>query len=165
VLRWTLASSVAASALCPDRARQFVLRLGGATVGQARIRAGLRVTSPLLTMGSGVFINNDCRITNRARVTLMDRVTMAPGVLIVSGTHELGPSRRRAGRLKAEPVVIGEGAWLGAGCVILPGVTVADGCVIGAGAVVTRSTEPDGLYVGVPAVRVRDLPAEGEEGR
>ena len=40
---------------------------------------------------------------------------------------------------------------------ILGGVTIAPGCVIGAGAVVTRSTERDGVYVGVPARRVRDL--------
>ena len=41
--------------------------------------------------------------------------------------------------------------------IILPGVTIAEGCVIAAGAVVNKSTEPDGLYAGVPARRVKDL--------
>ena len=47
--------------------------------------------------------------------------------------------------------------WLGARVVVLPGVQVAPGCIVGAGAVVTRDTEPDGVYVGVPARRIRDL--------
>jgi maltose O-acetyltransferase len=40
---------------------------------------------------------------------------------------------------------------------VLPGVTVGDGCVIAAGAVVNADCQPDGLYAGVPARRVRDL--------
>jgi acetyltransferase-like isoleucine patch superfamily enzyme len=54
-------------------------------------------------------------------------------------------------------VRIGNGCWIGAGVTILPGVTIGEGCVIGAGSVVTRSTEANGLYVGMPARRVREL--------
>ncbi|WP_447643573.1 acyltransferase [Nocardioides zeae] len=52
---------------------------------------------------------------------------------------------------------IGNGAWIGARALILPGVSVSEGCVIAAGAVVNRNTEPHGLYAGVPARRIRDL--------
>ena len=59
-------------------------------------------------------------------------------------------------------VRIKRGSWLGLGSIILPGVTVAEGCVIGAGAVVTKDTEPHGFYTGVPAVRIKDLPQNEE---
>ncbi len=52
---------------------------------------------------------------------------------------------------------IGEGAWVGAGAMLLPGVTIGPGCVIAAGAVVSSDCEPDGLYGGVPAERIRYL--------
>jgi acetyltransferase-like isoleucine patch superfamily enzyme len=79
------------------------------------------------------------------------------GVVLAAGGHNIsGPERRALGPNDA-PVVIGAGSWLGARVVVLPGVHVAPGCVVGAGAVVTRDTEPNGVYVGVPARRVRDL--------
>ena len=58
-----------------------------------------------------------------------------------------------------EPIRVEAGSWLGAGVLVLPGVTIGHGSVIAAGAVVTKSTCADGLYAGVPARRVRDLPA------
>lgn len=48
-------------------------------------------------------------------------------------------------------ITIGNDVWIGFGAQIMAGVTIADGCVIGAGAVVTKDTEPYGVYVGVPA--------------
>jgi len=52
---------------------------------------------------------------------------------------------------KCEPVIVEDNVRIGFGARILPGVRIAEGCVIGAGAVVTRSTEPDETYVGNPA--------------
>jgi acetyltransferase-like isoleucine patch superfamily enzyme len=52
----------------------------------------------------------------------------------------------------------GDGAWLGAGTIVLPGVTVAAGGVVAAGSVVTADTEPNALYAGVPAVKKKALP-------
>jgi acetyltransferase-like isoleucine patch superfamily enzyme len=46
---------------------------------------------------------------------------------------------------------------------VMPGIVIREGCVIGANALVTRSTEPNGLYLGVPARRVRDLPVGGDQ--
>ncbi|WP_249354641.1 DapH/DapD/GlmU-related protein [Rhodococcus sp. USK13] len=60
--------------------------------------------------------------------------------------------------------MVGDGCWIGAGAIILPGVTVGEGCVVGAGAVVTRDCSPNGLYVGSPARRVRDLDTESSVG-
>jgi acetyltransferase-like isoleucine patch superfamily enzyme len=51
--------------------------------------------------------------------------------------------------------VIGNDVWIGTKAVIMPGVHIADGCIIGAGAVVTRDTEPYTIYGGVPARKIR----------
>lgn len=56
-----------------------------------------------------------------------------------------------------KPITVGKGCWIGANAIILPGVTIGDGCIIGAGAVVNKDCAPNGLYVGVPTKRVRDL--------
>ena len=56
----------------------------------------------------------------------------------------------------AGPITLVEDVWLGANVTITANVTVAKGCIIGANAVLTKSTEPYGLYVGIPARRVRD---------
>lgn len=55
------------------------------------------------------------------------------------------------------PVTVEDEVWIGANVTILPGVTVRHHCVIGAGSVVTKDTEPYGIYAGVPARRIRDL--------
>ena len=54
------------------------------------------------------------------------------------------------------PIVLADDVWVGANATITPNTKIAKGCVIGAGAVVTRDTEPMGVYVGVPARRLRD---------
>ncbi len=57
---------------------------------------------------------------------------------------------------KTGPIVIEEDVWVGANATITPNTKVARGCIVGAGAVLTKDTEPMGIYVGVPARRLRD---------
>ena len=52
-------------------------------------------------------------------------------------------------------IVIGDDVWIGYGAQIMPGVKVGDGCVIGAGAIVTKDCDPYGVYVGVPAKKIK----------
>lgn len=58
---------------------------------------------------------------------------------------------------KKFPVYIEDNVWIGGGSIILPHVKIARGGVIGAGAVVTKSTEENSLYLGVPAKKIRTL--------
>lgn len=108
-------------------------------------------------IGDQSFISLNCLIDGSDWVTIGRGVTLAPGVQLITSTHEIGPASRRAGPHQNAPIAIGEGCWLGASSIVLPGVTIAPGCVIAAGALVAADTEPNGLYVGVPARRVRDL--------
>ena len=54
-------------------------------------------------------------------------------------------------------IIVKDDTWIGAGAVIMPGVTIEKNCIIGAGAVVLRDTEPYSIYAGVPAKKIRDL--------
>ena len=57
----------------------------------------------------------------------------------------------------AEPIKIGNNVWIGAGAIILPGITVGDDAIVGAGAVVTHDVEPRTIVVGNPAKILRRL--------
>jgi acetyltransferase-like isoleucine patch superfamily enzyme len=113
-----------------------------------------------LNIEDDVFVNQNCHFDTAAPITLRSGTRIGDHVRFITSTHEIGASTRRAGPGKARPIVVGRGVWVGSGACILPGVSVADGCIIAAGAYLTRSTQPDGLYAGVPARRVRDLPVQ-----
>ena len=102
-------------------------------------------------------MNHRCYFDTRDRISVGARVAFGMEVMVCTSTHEPGDQQRRAGPYTTAPVTIGDGSWIGARALILPGVTVGEGCVVAAGAVVREDCEPGGLYAGVPARRVRDL--------
>ena len=155
---WNLTVNIlAASPWLTGRIRERLYRSGGIEPNGTQIRTGCWFFSSKVSFGRGGMINAGCYFENREEIHLGKNVFIGPQVLIGTSSHELGLAEQRAGKYAGAPVAIGDGCWIGARAIILPGVTVARGCVIAAGAVVTRSTEPDGLYAGVPAVRRRDL--------
>src|SRR4051794_21613695 len=154
----TLLNTVGAAYLLPKRLRAVLMRACGARVGQALIFPGSLFRTTDVEIGDGSFVNYRCLFDGP--VVIGRNVAVSTSVTFAGGGHELGPSGARAGAPVQRPIVVEDGAWIGANAVILGGVTIAAGCVIGAGAVVTRSTEPDGVYVGVPARRIRSLADE-----
>ena len=58
--------------------------------------------------------------------------------------------------LIVKPIVIEDGAWVGARAIVLPGVTVAAHSIVTAGSVITKDTEPYMIYAGNPAVKVKE---------
>jgi len=148
---------VQASAFVPVWLRVLLLMAAGAKVWGAGIYSGCHFGSKDVTMGLGTFVNRGVLFDGTAPITLGRQVAVGHRAQFITSTHEIGPSSGRGGRVVDRPIVVGDGCWIGAGAIILPGVTVGDGCVIGAGTVVTRDCEPNGLYAGSPARRVRDL--------
>lgn len=136
------------------RTRGRLSRAGVKLDASVYVHPAARV-APGATIGPRSWVNEDARIDSLC--TIGSDVGVGPGVRLVCATHEAGTPLRRAGATQRQPVRIGDGCWLGAGVIVLPGVTVAPGCVVGAGAVVVRDTQENGLYVGVPARRVRNL--------
>jgi len=154
---WLL-SSVVGSRMVNRNARAVLLRVLGVDIGpRATIGSGVTWRSRRVSVGHHVFINADCFLDGPGAITIGDETVIGMRVLLVTSTHDIAGPGRRASPARSDPVAIGRGCWIGAGAVVLPGVTIGDGCVVAAGAVVTHDCEPDGLYAGVPARRVRDL--------
>lgn len=110
-----------------------------------------------ITIGARTFINYDCVLLDCNTITIGDEVQVGPGVHIYTATHPLDAVTRRAGLESADPVVIGDGAWLGGRCVVCPGVTVGENTVVAAGSVVTEDLPPNVLAAGVPCCVLRAL--------
>lgn len=145
--------------------RSRILRRIGIRIGHNSLVAqGCYIGSERVEIGDNVFINIRCFLDGSGRVVIGDFARIAPYVKILTVNHPLEPSviRRQPGRDFPATTVIGRGCWIGASAVILAGVKVAEGCVVAAGAVVTSDTQPNGLYAGVPARRMRDLPVDDE---
>lgn len=146
------------------RMRALGLRLAGFAIGRGTVLWGLPSltgagdTRARLRIGQDCWINVGCRFDLSDTLTIGDRVAMGHEVLIMTSSHEIGDADRRAGSLYTRPVVIGDGAWLGARCVILPGVTIGVGAVVASGALVHRDVPPNTLVGGVPARVLKTLP-------
>lgn len=140
-----------------------MLRLVGLQIHPtARLYEGIYLGRNL-TLGRHVVINCGAFIDGSAPVTIEEYTRLGPHVRILTGTHEYRRSDVRrwpSDPCIAKPVRIERGCWLGMGAMVLPGVTIREGCIIAAGAVVIQDTLPHGLYAGVPAKRVKDLPVE-----
>lgn len=105
-----------------------------------------------LTIGEDSLIGPWCIISVLAMVTIGRDVLVAERVSIRDHDHRYGgagPIRTQGYRV--EPVVIGDGTWIGANVVIRQGVELGAGCVVGANSVVTRSFPPGTVIAGLPA--------------
>jgi len=92
------------------------------------------------------------------KVIIGNDVMMAPNVSILTVNHNFMNKNEliaAQGSSMEKPVVIGNDVWIGMNVMILPGVHIADGSVIGAGAVVTKDTEPYSIVAGNPAKIVK----------
>ena len=86
-----------------------------------------------------------------------DHVMIAPNVVIATGTHPIHPGLRRKEAQFNLPVHIQDNVWLGAGCLVMPGVTIGENSVIGAGSVVTKDIPANVVAVGNPCRVLRDI--------
>ena len=104
-----------------------------------------------IRLGAGVFLNFNCVILDVVEVVIGDRTQIGPGVQILAADHKREEAGRAAGLEFGRPVRIGRDVWIGAGAIVLPGVSVGDDAVVGAGSIVTRDVAPGATAVGNPA--------------
>jgi maltose O-acetyltransferase len=159
-----------ASFLLPDnmsggRLRATLLRWNGAALGRrCFVRGDLHIQESFeFTLGDDVFINAGCTLDGAAPIGIGDRVQLGYQVALITGDHSIGGPMCRAGDHCARPIQIGEGAWIGARAIVLPGVTIGRGAVVAAGAIVTRDVPPNTLVAGTPARPIRTLDCEAEQ--
>ena|SRR5687767_579171 len=154
----TWRARLAALPVVPMPLRRRILHtVGHRFAPGARMWPGVLVIGCKLRLGRDAFVNGECYIDATAEVRLGDQVHLGPGVRILTTSHEIGPPERRASTLTTAPVDVGDGAWLGAGSIVLPGSRVGAGCIVAAGAVVEGELEPGAVYGGVPAKLIRRL--------
>ena len=110
-----------------------------------------------ISIGERVFINFNTVILDCAAVTIGDGAQIASAVQLLAADHPRDAQTRRDLLELARPVSIGSNVWLGAGAIVLPGVSVGDDSVIGAGSVVTRDIPGGVVAVGNPCRVVRSL--------
>ncbi|MFA5866119.1 MAG: acyltransferase [Phycisphaerae bacterium] len=156
--------------------RRFVFRLKGVHFGsglsfegQVEIGAGHRIwlgqrvrlgrdiylgawSVGELIVGNDTYIGRNSIILAHQSVKIGNDCLIAPGCHITDVNHGIASGELiRKQPLNSNPVNIGNDVWIGAGCSILPGVTIGDGAAIGARAVVTKDIPANAIAVGVPA--------------
>jgi acetyltransferase-like isoleucine patch superfamily enzyme len=109
-----------------------------------------------IRIGRRVFINQCCTLYDMGGVDIADHVMIGPNVNIITTSHPLEPSHRRAS-IEAKPIVIEKNVWIATGATIIGGVIVGENSVVAAGAVVTKNVPPNSLVAGVPAKVIRSL--------
>jgi acetyltransferase-like isoleucine patch superfamily enzyme len=125
------------------------------TIGRGTIVGRGVTVENVCTVGRYCKLESECYIT--AYSTLEDRVFVAPGV-VTSNDNYVGRTAERFKHFKG--VTIKRGGRIGAGAVLLPGVTVGEDGLVAAGSVVTRDVPPRIIVVGSPAKRWREVPVE-----
>lgn len=110
-----------------------------------------------ITIGAGTFVNFGAVMLDVARISIGADVQIGPNVQLLTPTHPVEPEARRAKWEAAQPIAIGDNAWLGGGAIVCPGVTIGENTVVGAGAVVVRDLPANVLAVGNPARVVREI--------
>jgi maltose O-acetyltransferase len=110
-----------------------------------------------ISVGARTFINYGAVVLDGAKVMIGDDVQVGPSVQLLTALHPLDANDRRRGVETAAPVTIGDGAWLAAGVIVLPGVSIGADVVVGAGSVVTNDLPPGHLCFGNPCRVIREI--------
>lgn len=108
-------------------------------------------------MGKNSSVNYKAFFDLGDNIIIQENCEISFNVTFINSSHNIGGNLYRAGNGTHQPILICNGCWIGANVTIMPGVTIGEGCVIGAGALVIKDCKPNGLYVGVPAKRIKDL--------
>lgn len=157
VVRNLLINTLGASILVPGKLRWVLLRFYGVDIARADVRPRCFFGGRRVRIGAGAYVNTGVFFDGQAPITIGPRVHLGMQAMILTGGHAIGSPGQRAAGLEPAPVVVGEGAWIGARAVLMPGVTVGPGAVVAAGAVVTEDVAPNTVCGGVPARVLREL--------
>ncbi len=107
--------------------------------------------------GSHIYANFNLTLVDDTHIYVGDHTMFGPNVTVATAGHPILPSLREQSYEYNLPVHIGKNCWLGAGAVVLPGVTIGDNTVIGAGSVVTKDIPANVVAVGNPCRVLREI--------
>lgn len=107
--------------------------------------------------GKNVYANFNLTMVDDGHIYVGDYTMFAPGVIVATAGHPILPELRETVYQYNMPVHIGKNCWIGAGAIILPGVTIGDQVVVGAGSVVTKDLPSNVVAVGNPCRVIREI--------
>jgi maltose O-acetyltransferase len=149
--RWLVRYNAALAASASERRELLLERF-------AQVGAGAVIRPPFhcdygfnISLGAGVFLNFNCVILDVVAVSIGEKTQIGPAVQILAADHPRDAAARAAGLEFGRPIRIGSNVWIGAGAIILPGVSIGDDALIGAGSVVTRDIPAGAVAFGNPA--------------
>lgn len=126
------------------------------------IDSSVRVVPPFHTnfgqfieFGRNVFVNSNCTFMDEGGIVIEDNVFIGPNVTLVTQNHAESPVLRNHTYAKA--ITIRRGAWIGAGALVLPGISVGENAIVGAGSVVTKDIPQNTIVAGNPARFIREI--------
>ena len=136
----------------------------------AELGEGCYIEPPLHTnmgghhvhFGSNIYANFGLTLVDDTHIYVGDYTMFGPHVTVATAGHPIEPGLREKGLQYNMPVRIGRNCWIGAGALIMPGVTIGDNTVIGAGSVVTKDIPANVVAVGNPCRVLREI---GEHDR
>lgn len=107
--------------------------------------------------GKNVYANYNLTLVDDTHIYVGDNTMFGPNVTIATAGHPVAPELREQGLQYNMPVRIGRNCWLGAGVIVMPGVTIGENTVIGAGSVVTKDIPSGVVAVGNPCRVLREV--------
>ena len=114
-------------------------------------------------LGKSVYFNFNATLVDDTHIYIGDYTLLGPNVVIATAGHPILPELREKALQFNLPVHIGKNCWLGAGVIVLPGVTIGDNTVIGAGSVVTKDIPANVVAVGNPCKVLREINEHDKE--
>lgn len=136
-----------------------LLHLFGAKIGKGVvIKPRVNVKYPWnLTVGDYTWIGENVWIDNLVQVTIGSNVCISQGAMLLCGNHNY---RKATFDLMVGEIIVEDGAWIGAKCVVCPHVKVGSHSVLTVGSVATKDCVANGIYKGNPAVKIKNRKIE-----
>lgn len=113
--------------------------------------------------GKNVYANFGLTLVDDTHIYVGDGTMFGPNCVIATAGHPIDPELRERQLQYNIPVHIGKNCWLGAGVLVMPGVTIGDNTVIGAGSVVTKDIPANVIAVGNPCKVLREIGEHDKE--
>lgn len=113
--------------------------------------------------GNDVYANFNLTMVDDTHIYVGDNTMFGPNVVLATAGHPILPQLRELGYQFNAPIHIGKNCWLGAGVIVLPGITIGENTVIGAGSVVTKDMPSNVVAVGNPCKVLREINDKDKE--
>lgn len=113
--------------------------------------------------GNNVYANFNLTCVDDTHIYVGDHTMFGPNVVLATAGHPILPALREEGYQYNAPIHIGKNCWIGAGAILLPGITIGDHVVVGAGSVVTKDLPSYVVAVGNPCKILRKVNERDKE--